>query len=73
MVNFFLCSGCYREYDPKTDSIIKPSNLQRQRLAKRNGKLVLPCDSVVEPVAKPIILKKGESVTLSNGYTIQRL
>jgi hypothetical protein len=45
---FFVCGGCYREWDKEEDEIIMPNNDTRVALARRNGKLDLPCDDVVE-------------------------
>ena len=46
--NLYLCAGCYREWDPETNTILKPSNPTRVSRAKENGKLVLPCDESEE-------------------------
>lgn len=48
---FFVCGGCYREWDKEEDEIIMPNNDARVALARKNGKLVLPCDPV-EPVSE---------------------
>ena len=61
----WLCAGCYREWDPETDSIIKPSNRSRRVLAKANGKLVLPCDRVEETPIEPIVEPVPEKVVIT--------
>ena len=60
--NLYLCSGCYREWDPETNTIIKPNNPIRIGKARYNKKLVLPCDEE-EPVVEPC--PKVEKVTMS--------
>ena len=52
--NLYLCSGCYREWDRETNTIKKPNNPSRVALAKKNGKLELPCD---EPQDKEVVEK----------------
>ena len=43
-VNLYLCAGCNREWDPTTNTILKPTNHMRISRARVNGKLTLPCD-----------------------------
>lgn len=57
----FVCGGCYREWDKEEDEILMPNNNARISLARKNGKLVLPCDDVSEdavdvaPIVSPEI------------------
>jgi hypothetical protein len=58
---FFVCSGCYREWDRDTNEILLPNSKMRVALARKNGKLVLPCDEIsedededVEPVSADV-------------------
>lgn len=49
----YVCSGCYREWDKETNTILMPSNVKRIAFARKNSKLVLPGDTVEEPTEEP--------------------
>ena len=54
-INLYLCAGCNREWDPTTNTILKPRNQARIYRARVNGKLTLPCD---EPKDAPKVGEK---------------
>ena len=57
-INLYLCAGCNREWDPTTNTILKPTNHMRISRARVNGKLTLPCDEESVPKDTPKVGEK---------------